>query len=115
MSKIRPVQYQVIYWRDIPAQLRLRRGRTRLSFPLPEIFQKTVYRAAYRAKAIGGNAYEASWHTKGWFDAETAGGEQELAAVGEALAAQIEAAYDAARLDALALNKGYEPDTSAGH
>jgi len=110
------IQYQIIYWRDIPAHLRLRRGRNRLSYPLPEIFEKTVYRAAYRAKAITGDAYQESWHSEGWFDFEAASlKEQEpaLEEVGEAIAAELVAAYDEARLDALALNEGREPMGSA--
>lgn len=115
MSEAKTIQYQIIYWRDIPAQLRLRRGRARLSYPLPERFQKTVYRAAYRAKAITGDAYQESWHAKGWFAFETASTEeQDLAAAGEALAAEIIVAYDAERLDALALNEGHEPEEGAG-
>lgn len=109
------IQFQIIYWRDIPTHLRLRQGRTRQSHALPEIFQKTVYRAAYRGKAITGDAYQDSWRTEGWFDLEQGrdgkiGDEgQKLEDVATALAEELVANYDEERLNALALNKGYDP------
>lgn len=106
------IQYQIIYWRDIPVQLRVQQGRNRLSHQLPEVFQKTVYRAAYRAKAITGDAYEASWRAEGWFSFEGSDGNGELEEAASTIAVDVASQYDEARLDALALNKGYEP--SAG-
>lgn len=107
------IQYQIIYWRDIPTHLRLRQGRTRHTQPLPEIFQKTVYRAAYRAKAITGDAYQDSWRAEGWvaLEHENEDGQdarQALEAAGMMLAEEIIAVYDEERLNALALRKGYE-------
>jgi hypothetical protein len=103
------IQYQIIYWRDIPVQLRLRYGRTRLSYALPEIFQKTVYRAAYRGKAITGDAFQESWHTEGWFYYEGEGGAEDLEAVATTIATELIEAYSELRLNLLALNKGNEP------
>lgn len=105
------IQYQVIYWRDIPAQLRLQQGRSRLSHALPEIFQKTVYRAAFRAKAITGDAYQDSWRAEGWFLYKGSVGELDEAAT--SIADEVVTAYSEARLDALALNKGYEPSSDS--
>jgi hypothetical protein len=107
------IQYQIIYWRDIPTHLRLRQGRTRHTHALPEIFQKTVYRAAYRAKAITGDAYQDSWRAEGWVALEHEIGEEPgarraLKEAGLRLAQEIIAAYDEERLNALALGKGYE-------
>lgn len=111
------IQYQIIYWRDIPTHLRLRQGRTRHTHALPEIFQKTVYRAAYRGKAITGDAYQDSWRTEGWLAlgheiAQEQDGrravKQALEEAGMMLAQEIIAAYDEERLNALALRKGYE-------
>lgn len=101
------IQYQIIYWRDIPAQLRVQQGRERLSHQLPDIFQKTVYRAAFRAKAITGDAYQDSWRVEGWFHYE--GSAADLNEAATAIATEVIAAYDEARLNALALNKGHDP------
>jgi hypothetical protein len=101
------VEYQIIYWRDIPAQLRLRRGRQRLSHPLPPQFQQTVYRAAYRAKAITGEGFEEGWRPGPWVEMELEVGlelEEVAAAVAEALVAE----YDEGRLNGLALGEGVE-------
>lgn len=112
MTERKAIQYRVVYWRDIPVHVRLRQGRKRHGHVLPEIFEKTVYRAAYRAKAITGDAYQESWHAKGWFAYESAAGEEvDLEAAGKAIGDRLVAAYDEARLDALALNKGWEPET----
>ena len=112
------IQYQIIYWRDIPTHLRLRQGRKRHTHAMPEIFQKTVYRAAYRGKAITGDAYQDGWRSDSWAEIaleleleleEKVESGQILAKAGEALAAALIAAYDEERLNALALNKGREP------
>lgn len=115
MPKAKKIQYQIIYWRDIPVQLRLRCGRKRLSYALPDVFQKTVYRAAYRARAITGDGYEEGWHPEGWFEYEQGpqdGQGASLEAAGEALASELVEAYGEERLNALALNKGYEQPAS---
>lgn len=108
------IQYQIIYWRDIPTHLRLRQGRKRQSYALPEIFQKTVYRAAYRGKAITGDAYQDEWRSDQWtaleleqaFEGEA---EQILEKAAATLSEEMVAAYDEERLNALALNKGHDP------
>lgn len=105
------IQYQIIYWRDIPVQLRVQQGRNRLSHQLPEIFQKTVYRAAYRAKAITGAAYEESWRVEGWFRFQ--GSDGKLAEIATTIAVDVASQYDEERLDALALNKGHEPSSGS--
>lgn len=110
-KKKNSIQYQIIYWRDIPVQLRVQKGRDRLSHPLPEIFQKTVYRAAYRAKAITGDAYQESWRVDGWFRFENSAVDSELEEVATAIAADVASKYSEARLNELALNKGHEPSS----
>lgn len=105
------VQYQIIYWRDIPVQLRVQHGRNRLSHKLPEIFQKTVYRAAYRAKAITGDAYQESWRAQGWFRFEGETGEDGLEEIATRIAAHVATQYSEARLNKLALNEGHEPSS----
>ena len=98
-------QVQVISWRDIPVHIRVRHGRSRLKRPLSDRFQRTVYRAAYRAKAINGEAYQNGWATSDWEERDG-----EAADVLTVISNELEMAYSDERLDQLARNKGYEPD-----
>lgn len=106
------IKYQIIHWRDIPVKVRLRVGRTRTVYALSDRFQKTVYRAAYRAKAINGDAYAEGWRTSGWSESLPKQGE-EPAQVATGIVATLEAEYNDDRLDRLARNKGYEPAVDA--
>ena len=97
-------QYQIIYWRDIPVQVRGRNGRLRLARPLAPRFQKTVHRAAFRAKAINGLDYIEEWRLSDW-----QGRDGEVEDVVTAVATQLENDYTDGRLEKLAFSKGYEP------
>jgi cvfA/B/C family virulence factor len=51
----------VIWWRDIPAQVTAKEGRTTARAQLPERFQEAIDAAAMRAGLIGTDAYLAEW------------------------------------------------------
>jgi hypothetical protein len=51
----------VIWWRDIPAQVTAREGRTRAARELPPRFQEAIDAAAMRAGLIGSDAYMEEW------------------------------------------------------
>lgn len=51
----------VIYWRDIPAQVNARAGRSRVSAPLPDRFMVAVDRAATVAGKTTTDEYIAEW------------------------------------------------------
>lgn len=51
----------VIFWRDIPAQVVLKRGRTSVKKELPEKFAKAIDRAAMRAGRGSSDAYLEDW------------------------------------------------------
>jgi cvfA/B/C family virulence factor len=51
----------VIWWRDIPAQVTAKEGRTTARSQLPERFQEAIDAAAMRAGLIGTDAYLAEW------------------------------------------------------
>jgi Virulence factor len=51
----------VIWWRDIPAQVTAKQGRTSARAQLPERFQEAIDAAAMRAGLIGTDAYLAEW------------------------------------------------------
>lgn len=95
--------YQIIFWRDIPAQVKVRAGRERLSRSLSDRFQEAIDEAAMRAKATDDDDYLAEWRMSDWQEREG-----EPTAVAEALVTELEDAYPADRLNALAQNKGQE-------
>ena len=51
----------IIYWRDIPAQVVVQRGRTREKAHLSDRFQDAIDRAAMRAGKGSSDAYLAEW------------------------------------------------------
>jgi len=95
------VNYQVVYWRDIPAQVKAKAGRERAGRQLSERFQAAIDLAATRAGLTDEADYLAAWRT-GPAEAR----EGELAVVASAVAAELEAAYPDERLQMLVLNGG---------
>ncbi|PTQ75151.1 virulence factor [Celeribacter persicus] len=94
----------VIYWRDIPAQVRVGRGRRAARAVLPERFEQAIDRVAMKIGATDGDAYMAEWRD---VVEETALEGQEAA---DTRAAELDAAYDKARLIALVNNEGREAE-----
>ena len=93
--------YQIVYWREIPAQVKVKAGRERASQPLSERFQEAIDAAAMRAGLVGTDDYLAEWRT-------VDGGERTgaPAEVAPALAAELEAAYPDERLRRLIAAQG---------
>ncbi len=56
------IQYQVLYWRDIPAQIKLFTGRRPRSHALPARFQLAIDRIAMQEGLVGTDAYLDQWH-----------------------------------------------------
>lgn len=56
------IQYQVLYWRDIPAQIKLFAGRRPRSHPLPARFQQAIDRIAMQEGLVGTDDYLEQWH-----------------------------------------------------
>ncbi len=50
-----------VYWRDIPAQVIVKKGRKRSKVLLSERFQKAIDRAAMRAGKSNSDAYLEDW------------------------------------------------------
>lgn len=50
------VKYQILYWYDIPVQVRVRDESGRVSKPLPQRFQTAVDNAAMQAGITGEDA-----------------------------------------------------------
>jgi len=91
----------IVYWRDIPAQVIVGKGRGGSKVQLPERFEAAIDRAAMKAGASDTDAYLAEWRKAVPY--EVAGDPDEVAA---AEAARIEAEYDTGRLKALIDNDG---------
>ena len=91
----------IVRWRDIPAQVIVGKGRGAGKAALPERFEQAIDRAAMRAGLRGEDAYLAQWRRE---DAGEATGDP--AEVAAALAAQMEAEYDDARLRGLVDGEG---------
>ena len=51
----------VIWWRDIPAQVKAKEGRSRAARELSPRFQEAIDAAAMRAGLIGTDAYLEEW------------------------------------------------------
>jgi hypothetical protein len=95
--------YQLLYWRDIPAQVKVRAGRERLSRMLSDRFQEAIDEAAMRAKTTSTDDYLDEWRSSEWQEREG-----EATAVADTIAAELEAAYTEERLTKLVRNKGRE-------
>jgi len=97
----------IISWRDIPAQVLVKRGRETAKVQLSLRFQEAVDRAAMRAGKGSSDAYLADWKRS---DPTPCG--DDLKAVAEATAAEIEARYTDADLERLIKAKGLEQSTT---
>ena len=92
----------VIWWRDIPAQVTAKEGRTSARAQLPERFQEAIDAAAMRAGLIGTDAYLAEWRR----ESRVCGDELEREVTEEA--EWLEAAYPDDTLARLVDADGYD-------
>ncbi|MEZ5770077.1 cvfA/B/C family virulence factor [Defluviimonas denitrificans] len=91
----------IVYWRDIPAQVIVGKGRRGVKKPLPERFEQAIDRCAMKIGARDTDAYLAEWRKAAPVTVE---GEDEAVAAAEA--ARIDREYDTERLKALIANEG---------
>ena len=91
----------IVYWRDIPAQVIVGKGRRGAKRPLAERFEQAIDRAAMKSGAAETDAYLAEWRKADPYPVD--GDPTEVA---EAEAARLEAEYDHDRLKALIANDG---------
>ncbi|SDY29071.1 virulence factor [Citreimonas salinaria] len=91
----------IVYWRDIPAQVIVGKGRRGAKQPLAERFEQAIDRAAMKVGASDTDAYLAEWRKAQPYPVD---GEPD--AVAKAEAARIEAEYDTERLKQLIANDG---------
>ncbi|HYK99575.1 MAG TPA: virulence factor [Steroidobacteraceae bacterium] len=91
----------IISWRDIPAQVVVKRGRETAKVQLSPRFQEAVDRAAMRAGKGSSDAYLADWQRS---EARACG--EDLQAEAAAEAARIEARFSDEDLETLIRAKG---------
>jgi hypothetical protein len=91
----------IISWRDIPAQVIVKRGRETAKVQLSQRFQEAVDRAAMRAGKGSSDAYLADWKRS---DPAACG--DDLQAEAAAAAARIEASFTDEQLEVLIRAKG---------
>lgn len=99
-------EYQVTYWRDFPSMVTAREGRRNTAkVELAQRFQLVIDEAAMRLNMTGTDAYLEQWRRDAW--QERPGTPEEVA---QAVAAEVEATYPAARLREMlqALNDSVE-------
>ncbi|HSM31859.1 MAG TPA: virulence factor [Woeseiaceae bacterium] len=91
-----------VYWRDIPSQVIVQRGRQREKSVLSSRFQEAIDRAAMRAGKGGSDAYIAEWRR------ETSNCESgdELRQIAEREVLRLESEFSDERLLALIRNHG---------
>jgi len=85
----------IVMWRDIPAQVIVKQGRTSAKRPLEERFEKAIDKAAMRAGLYGSEGYLQEWRR----DTKACG--DDLETVLEATIKQIETDYTDERLATL--------------
>ncbi len=89
-------QLTIVYWRDIPAQVIVKKGRKTARIQLAERFEQAIDRCAMRVGARDADAYLADWRRG---DAVDCG--DDLDAEAKSAADTLEAEYDAGRLKTL--------------
>ena len=93
-----------VYWRDIPSQVLIKRGRERGKYLLEHRFQAAIDRAAMRAGKGGSDAYLEEWR-RITTSIESDLSPQDLA---EQIGKILEAEVSEEALKAMVANKGFK-------
>ena len=92
----------IVYWRDIPAQVIVGKGRRGAKVQLPERFEQAIDRAAMKVGASDTDAYLSEWRKAAPYAVD---GEAEEVASSEA--DRLDREYDKDRIRALIENDGW--------
>jgi hypothetical protein len=93
----------VVFWRDIPAQVIIKKGRQTAKRELSLRFTEAIDMCAMRSGAAGTDDYLAEWRK-----AQPVAVSDDLEAEADRAAAELEAAYDREKLVALVKTGGRE-------
>jgi len=96
------VKQTLIFWRDIPSQVILQRGRTREKAMLSARFQEAIDRAAMRAGKGSSDAYLSEWDRR----ASRIESDEELTVLAATEVARLEAEFSDEQLTELIRNHG---------
>jgi len=99
----------IVYWRDIPAQVIVKKGRETAKVQLNERFEKAIDRAAMRANLRDTDSYLAEWRRAPGVDVS-----DELQAEADKAAAKLEADYPDDRLKVLVEAGGVDAAKAEG-
>jgi len=99
------IRYQIIFWRDIPAQVKLKEGRNRIGRPLSSRFTVAIDEAAMRAGLTNSEDYLGQWRNSEWLERDGL-----LEEIADTLVAGLEDAYPPDRLRILIRQYGLEED-----
>jgi hypothetical protein len=100
----------IVYWRDIPAQVIVGKGRAAAKVQLPERFEQAIDRCAMKVGAKDDDAYLAEWRKVELGD--VAG---DPAAAARDMSHRLDTEYDQGRIKALIANDGWAPESAARH
>jgi hypothetical protein len=92
----------IVYWRDIPAQVIVGKGRRGAKKQLAERFEQAIDRAAMKIGAADSDAYLAEWRKAAPY---TVDGDPEELVLAEAT--RLETEFDQERIKALIANAGW--------
>ena len=92
----------IVYWRDIPAQVIVGKGRRGSKIQLTERFEQAIDRVAMQIGAAETDAYLAEWRKAAPYQID---GNQDDIAKSEA--ARLEVEYDSDRIKLLINNDGW--------
>ena len=92
----------IVYWRDIPAQVIVGRGRKGAKKQLQERFEQAIDRAAMKSGLAGTDDYLSEWRK-----VQTANIEGDAGSIANAEVERLEAEYTRERIKSLIENNGW--------
>lgn len=99
----------IVYWRDIPAQVIVGKGRRGSKVQLPERFEQAIDRCAMKVGARDTDSYLAEWRKAPAYEVEG----DDPDAIAKAEAARLETEFDTARVKTLIDADGWSTPRSA--
>ncbi|MGB1234837.1 MAG: virulence factor [Planktomarina sp.] len=92
----------IVYWRDMPAQVIVGKGRKAAKVQLPERFEQAIDRAAMKSGAASTDDYLADWRK-----ADPVAMDGDAADIAQSESARLDAEYDLDRIKDLIANDGW--------
>ena len=100
------MQKIIVFWRDIPAQVLVKRGRERGKTILSHRFQAAIDRAAMRAGKGGSDEYLADWRR----ESSMLESQDTLQSLADGFATVLEEEYSDEDIKVLVKNKGLKAE-----